>query len=268
MNHILTCTSEELALMVSLSGYDSVAKGIAEAAIGKKTEQEWIAIMEATSKQLIMKRILDEERDARGENPLTEEMLHFIKNYVESKRMIRCSNTPAQSVLMIHHYENDDWLLHLIEKDIIHEFSIISSDEMDHYMNEYYGIQKLHTKEHRSFILSEKNFDRLSNPDKLKKVRKSSKFTPEEEISFDLFTEDLKRFEWTLFNISNFGIVSLEDEMYLENILFFLPSTQGIWLSEYSDDSATVHFYLADEKEWEDMLRSIGEFASHLVEQG
>jgi hypothetical protein len=245
MNHILTCTSEELALMVSLSGYDSVAKGIAEAAIGKKNEQEWIAIMEATSKQLIMKRILDEERDAKGENPLTEEMLHFITNYVQSKRMIRCSNTPAKSVMMIHHYENDDWLLHLIEKDIIHEFSIISSDEMDHYMKEYYGIQKLHTTENRSFILSEKNFDRLSNPDKLKKVRKSSKFTTEEEISFDLFAEDLRRFEWTLFNISNFGIVSLEDEMYLENILFFLPSSQGIWLSEYRDDSETIHFHLA-----------------------
>ncbi|WGG45309.1 hypothetical protein [Rossellomorea sp. DA94] len=55
--------------------------------------------------------------------------------------------------------------------------------------------------------------------------------------------------------------------MYLENILFFLPSTQGIWLSEYSDDTATIHFHLADEKEWEDMLRSIGQFASHLVEQ-
>ncbi|MGM0842280.1 MAG: hypothetical protein ACQEWE_16205 [Bacillota bacterium] len=267
MNHLLTCTSEELALMVSLAGYDSVAKGIAEAAVGKKTEQEWIAIMEATSKQLMMKRILDEERDAIGENPLTEEMLQFITKYVKSKRMIRCSNMPAKSVLMIHHYEKDDWLLHLVDRDIVHEFSLISSDEMYKYMKEYYGIREMDVELHRSFTLSEKNFDRLSKPDKIKKVRKSSTFTPEEENSFDLFTEDLKQYQWTLFNISNFGIVTLEDEIYLENILFFLPSSQGIWLSEYSDDSETIHFHLADEKEWEEMLLSIGEFASHLVEQ-
>lgn len=59
MDFVLTCTSEELALMVSVAGYDSVAKGIVEAAVGKKSGQEWVPTMEATSKQLIMKRIFN-----------------------------------------------------------------------------------------------------------------------------------------------------------------------------------------------------------------
>lgn len=42
MNHIITCTMEELALMVSLSGYSNVAKGLAEVVIGSKSEKEWI----------------------------------------------------------------------------------------------------------------------------------------------------------------------------------------------------------------------------------
>ncbi|WP_251527765.1 hypothetical protein [Rossellomorea marisflavi] len=46
-------------MMVSVAGYDSVAKGIVEAAVGKKSGQEWVPTMEATSKQLIMKRIFD-----------------------------------------------------------------------------------------------------------------------------------------------------------------------------------------------------------------
>ena len=265
MDFVLTCTSEELALMVSVAGYDTVAKGIAEAAVGEKSEQEWVAVMEATSKQLIMKRIFDEEREARGENPLTENMLDFLQKYVESKRMIRCSNTPMKSVLMIHHFEGEDWLLHLIDRDIIHEFSIIKSQEIHTYIREYYGIKNLDTSISHSFTLSEKNFDRLSKPDKLKKVLKSSKFTTEEEESFDLFVEDLQRFQWSLFNISNFNIVTVEDEVYLENILFFLPSTEGIWLTEYQDDSDTVYFHLADEKEWEEMLKGIGELASQLI---
>lgn len=264
MNHLLTCTTEELALMVSISGYHGVAKGIAEAAIGDKSEKEWLAILEATKNQLIMKNMWDENRDLSGELPLTQETNRFIEKYVGSSRMIRCSNAPQKSVLMFHHYEEDEWLFHLIDRDIIHEFALVPSSEIQVIIKEYYGISFNQYDGKEAFSLTEKAFDWLSNPNKIEKVRKKSVFTQQEEVSFSLFLEDLRVFDWTLFNISNFNIVTLEEEMYLENILFFLPSKRGIWLAEYTEETKTpVHIHLADHTEWEDILAGIGDLAAY-----
>ena len=65
MEHLLTCTAEELALMVSVAGYHGIAKGIAEPVIGNKTEKEWLAVLEATTNQLIMKNMWNQENELR-----------------------------------------------------------------------------------------------------------------------------------------------------------------------------------------------------------
>ena len=67
-----------------------------------------------------------------------------------------------------------------------------------------------------------------------------------------------------MFNISNFSITSYEEETYLENILFFLPSDRGIWLAEYTEDPKTpVHIHLANHDEWEATLTGIGDLAAY-----
>ncbi|WP_148357613.1 hypothetical protein [Peribacillus simplex] len=267
MNHLLTCTTEELALMVSVAGHQNIAKGIAEASVGSKSEKEWIAIMEATVHQLIMKQMWDQEKEYKDETPLTEETTQFIKKYVESRRMIRCSNAPQKSVLMLHHYEGDNWLFHLIDRDIIHEFAVIPNAQIKNIIREYYGILFEQYGGKQTFSLTDKAFDWLSNPKKIEKVRNNSMFTQKEEDSFYLFIEDLRAFDWKLFNISNFSIVSLEDEMFLENILFFLPSKRGVWISEYTEDPKTpIHIHLADNEEWETILTGIGDWVDFQVQ--
>ncbi|MFJ7637758.1 hypothetical protein ACIQXR_14925 [Peribacillus sp. NPDC097224] len=264
MNHLLTCTTEELALMVSVAGHHEIAKGIAETAIGDKSEKEWLAILEVTKNQLMMKNMWSEEQESREEVPLTQETQRFIEKYIGSKRMIRCSNSPQKSVLMLHHFEEDEWLFHLIDRDIIHEFAIIPSSEIQMIIREYYGISFDKYQGEEAFSLTEQAFDWLSNPKKVDKVRKKSKFTQQEEDSFYLFSDDLRTYDWTLFNISNFSITSFEEETYLENILFFLPSDRGIWLAEYTEDPKTpVHIHLANHDEWEATLTGIGDLAAY-----
>ncbi|WP_257350765.1 hypothetical protein [Pseudalkalibacillus decolorationis] len=267
MEHLLTCTTEELALMVSVTGHQGVAKGIAEASLGEKSEKEWIAIMETTANQLIMKRIWDQEREAREESPLNAETTRFIENYVSSKRMIRCSNVPQKSVLMLHHFDGDEWLFHLIDRDIIHEFAIITSSKIKEIIRDYYGISYEDFGGEQSFSLTDKAFDMLSNPKKVDKVRRISEFTDVEEESYSMLLDDLQTFDWTLFNISNFNIVTLEEEMYLENILFFLPSKRGVWISEYTEDQdKPVHIHLADLEEWEVILTGVSDLAAYQVQ--
>ncbi|WP_079478812.1 hypothetical protein [Halobacillus salinus] len=261
MEHLLTCTTEELALMMAVSDQPKMARGMMDESFGKKTEREWIAIMEAMSHQLIMKRMWDPEKEKNDENPLNEEVRSFIDKYVHSERMIRCSNLPMQSVLMLHHYEGDQWLFHVIDRDIVHEFALLESSEIKATIRDFYGIEYESYAGEQTFDLTYRDFDRLRDPKKVDKIQRKTPFTESEEHSFELFTEDLKRFDWTLFNISNFSIHSREDQSFAENILFFLPSHRGIWISEHQEEQdRPAHFYLADYEEWDTILQGIQDF--------
>src|SRR3954451_421168 len=121
----MTWRAAKSQLLVGETGYPGVAKGIGEASVGEKGQKEWEAIMEVTTHQLILKQLWDDERELKGEIPLRDEIQQFIQNYVESKWMIRCSNKEQSNILMIHHIENDTWMSHIIDRDIIHEFAYI-----------------------------------------------------------------------------------------------------------------------------------------------
>lgn len=71
--------------------------------------------------------------------------------------------------------------------------------------------------------------------------------------------------QWSLNNISMFNLPALEADPMLTNIMFFLPSSKGIWVVEYSDDAERpVHIYLRSNEEWEDMLDGVGQIGSYL----
>lgn len=255
----MTCTSAELALLVTLSGYPGVAKGIAEASVGEKGQKEWEAIMEVTTHQLILKQFWDDERESKGEIPLKDEIQQFIQNYVESKWMIRCSNKGQSNILMIHHIEKDTWMTHIIDRDIIHEFAYINGADISNVIRNYYSFSEETIERAHLFHLSDQAFDLLSESKRVGKVRKLSSFTPEEEQSFRVFLDDLEEHAWSLYNISVFHHPSIDRDPTLENIVFFLPSTRGIWVVEYIDHpTAPVRVALNTFEQWCDLLNGVG----------
>lgn len=263
MDYIMTCTSAELALLVTLSGYPGVAKGIAEASVGEKGQKEWEAIMEVTTHQLILKQLWDDERELKGEIPLRDEIQQFIQNYVESERMIRCSNKGQSNILMIHHIENDIWMSHIIDRDIIHEFAYINAVDIPDIIRNYYSFSEEDIEKQHQFHLSDQAFDLLSERRNAGKVRKITSFSPEEELGFRFFLNDLESQDWSLYNISLFHNPSIEREPILENIVFFLPSARGIWVVEYTDQpTAPVKVALNKFEQWCELLNSVGYEAS------
>ena len=112
------------------------------------------------------------------------------------------------------------------------------------------------------FRLTDKAFDLLSDPSHLAKVKKLSKFTPEEKTSFQKFTSDLNTQKWSLYNISLFYIPSLENDPLLQNIVFFLPSSAGVWVVEYTDERKyPVSIRLSTNSEWNELLHNVGDIA-------
>ena len=71
-----------------------------------------------------------------------------------------------------------------------------------------------------------------------------------------------------MFNISNLKIENLDtEEVYLENILFFLPSKHGVWIAEYTENPVNpVHIYLADLEEWDTILTGVSDWATYQMQ--
>ncbi|MDV2685753.1 hypothetical protein RYX56_15410 [Alkalihalophilus lindianensis] len=267
MNFVMKCSTEELALLVSLTGFPNVAKGILEAGLGTKTQQEWDAVMEATAHQLMVKELWVEEAERSGEIPLSEEMQTFIKSYVESKYMVRVPDAPNQHAAILHHIKGDTWLLHSIDRDIIHEFAYMTVDEMPQVIKDYYAFSEKNPDVQRTFSLSEEAFDLLSIRDQVKKVQMLADLAPEEEMHFQAFLTDLDHHAWTLHNISFFHIPSIDEDPFLENITFFLPGKEGIWIVSYREgEELPVQVKLESTDEWNAIVQGVAVVAKQTSE--
>ncbi|WP_139378318.1 hypothetical protein [Mesobacillus jeotgali] len=265
MKPLLACTTEELALLVTFCGYPEVGKGIAESSMGGLTPEKWESVMQATIHQLMLKQIWDYEREVNNEVPISKEMETFIKSYVGSRWMIRCSSVPEQHILMIHKIDEEIWLSHLIDRDIIHEFAYITSEELASHIKEYYSFQDIDFADDMSFQLTENDFDLLSNRSNISGLEAYTYLSSEESKAFNEFTNSLDLKQWSLNNISMFNLPDLDADPMLTNIVFFLPSLKGIWIVEYTNESERpIHINLRSNEVWEDMLDGLGQIASDL----
>lgn len=260
MEHILTCTTEELALLVTLCGYPQVAKGIAEASLGERSEREWQAIMEVTVHQLMAKEYWDYDKDARGEVPLSDSMQQWIHRYVQSQHLIRCSHTRPHVLLLHVTDEQSPWVAHVIERDILHQFSIIPKHEAPKLIHDFYSFSHNTSdeREPRQFAVSDEAFDLLSVAGQSDRVRRMSDFSMAEEWAFTTFTNDLNKHNWTLFNISYFYIPNEEEEPLLRDIVFFVPSESGVWVVEYKEEAdRPVNISLFTGEQWNQLLNNV-----------
>ncbi|HWL23047.1 MAG TPA: hypothetical protein VNR38_04735 [Ureibacillus sp.] len=95
-------------------------------------------------------------------------------------------------------------------------------------MLDYYSFnnKRIETGE---FALSDEAFDLLSDAANVEAVRSMSVFREEGESSFNQFLNDLDDNQWSLYNISDFYIPTLDVNPLLENIVFLLTSSKRIW---------------------------------------
>ena len=151
----------------------------------------------------------------------------------------------------------------MIDRDIIHEFAFIGHDEIPNLIQDYYSFSQDPLEKSLKFQLSDEAFDLLSQQQNIGKVRRMSHFSPGEEQSFQRFLKDLEADHWSLYNISLFHIPGNLADPILEDIVFFLPSSTGVWVAKYTDNETTpVTIQLRNGEQWSDLLTGIGKAAA------
>ncbi|PLR79047.1 hypothetical protein CU633_02355 [Bacillus sp. V3-13] len=266
MDHIITMTTEELTILLSSADFSDEARELIHNSIKPKGASELEAIFKTTVNQLRMKGIWDELQHQLGLNPINEDTMSFLEIYANSKYMVRATNGKKKAALIFHYVEDDTWLYHFVDDEIIHEFAFMKESEIPGSLADFYSFSFPEgNKERLSFNLTDKSFDLLSNPQKQKKVEKSFKGNQNEKESFEFFLDDLTAHNHQMENISVFSIGESR-QLSLENLVFFFQAGKGVWLTEYEKEKEQpVNIQLADKEKWQEILEGVQTFSSQLI---
>ncbi|TSB45223.1 hypothetical protein [Alkalicoccobacillus porphyridii] len=247
----LTCTTEELILLLTLCGYQETAKGLGESVFGEKSTDAWDTLLDGASHQLMLKGVWDYDKAENDEVPLTNELQDFIKNYASSPHLVRLINQAQDTSLLFHSVSEDYWIEHIVVNGIIHEFGYVSLKEIKEDIRDFYLIESPTPLKGSAFVLTPNQFELLSDSSNVDILANNLEDAPFKD-SFINFKEDLNNYKWQLDNISRFYLEDSGEESKMTNILFLLPSKNGIWCIKYieNDNEVFVAFELKDTNSW------------------
>ncbi|EIT86850.1 hypothetical protein A374_04729 [Fictibacillus macauensis ZFHKF-1] len=267
MDTIISMTSEELGVLLSTAEFDDESRIMIHDFIKPKGERELVAIFNSTVNQLRMKGIWDEEKHKKELNPISEEIMTFLKVYSNYRYMIRATNEWKKATLVLRYVKEDTWLYQYIDDEIIHNFAYISEVEIPEVLKEFYAYSFIENEYDAIFYLSDKEFDLICNPKKQKKVEKSFTGTSLEKMSFEKFMVDLH----TNYHARESICVLSYDEggqLQLLNGAYFFYAPNGVWLTEYEHEKEVpVKIHLAHEETWDEILYGVRLFSSNLIKE-
>ncbi|MDQ0208301.1 hypothetical protein [Alkalicoccobacillus murimartini] len=251
MKPLLTCTTEELILLLTLCGFSETARGLGESMLGEKSEESWNTLIDGASHQLILKGVWDLEKSANDEIPLSEDLQEFIRDYATSSYLLRFVDIQAGRSFLLHSLTEEYWIEHVVSHDIIHEFGQVTVSDANKDLKSFYAFKDPSTIEELSFTLSTEQFDLLSESSNSENIQ-SEIDKPDEKRAFDQFIHVLKEHNWELQNVSRFYLGENQNELQMTDILFFMNSNDGIWCVEYIEENEDilVHFTLKSSSDW------------------
>ncbi|WP_144558909.1 hypothetical protein [Shouchella miscanthi] len=238
MKLFMRCTTEEWIVLLTMCGYELMAKSLGEAVFGEKSEESWNTLFEGATHQLMLKGVWDDEKAENDEIPLSEGLQSFVRSVAEAKQLIRLVNPLSNEALLFRSIGDDKWVEHYIQQEIIQEFNPVEPGDIEKKMHQFIQYEQLEPDEELSFTMSNGAFTALSDQRHVAEVKRYwLESTKQKEAWFDEFTEALVANEWKFFNTSVMRI-SLEGdqtETDLNDLFFHMPGKDGVWFVHYRD---------------------------------
>ncbi|WHY62138.1 hypothetical protein [Cytobacillus firmus] len=225
----ISLTTNELASVLALCGYESMASQILNSLDFNGETGELDRFIEDTGLSLKSKGLLDESRSSTLAAGL-EDLLHVL---VQSKRKARCIK--KDRVLFIHFIKGDTRTLLQEIRNNTHFFSIYSMEKgfepilLNHY--ELAGKSEQAVNNLPALQLSEAIYDQLHQmePDVLETMINDEKI----EGLLKQFLSDFKNNEQEFANVSLMEMDYAKDYMEMKQVIFLLPSVNFVWHLDY-----------------------------------
>ena len=225
----ISLTTNELASVLALCGYESMASQILNSLDLNRETGEFDRFIEDTELSLKSKGLLDESRSSTLAAGL-EDLLHVL---VQSKRKARC--IIKDRVLFIHFTKGETRTLLQEIRNNTHFFSIFSMENgfdpllLNHY--ELEGKREQPVNNLPTLQLSEAIYDSLHQmePDVLDTMINDERV----EGLLKQFLSDFKDNEQEFANISLMEMDYVKDYMEMKQVIFLLPSENFVWHLDY-----------------------------------
>lgn len=238
MKPFMRCTTEEWMLLLTMCGYEVLAKSLGEEVFGEKSEESWETLFECAAHQLMLKGVWDDEKASKDEVPLADGLQSFIRSVAEAKQLIRLSNPLTNEALLFRRIGDGQWIEHYIKQEIIQEFHPVDAKSIEKNMHQFIEYKDLEPSNEIEFTMSNGAFTALSDQRHVKEVKMYwLEATRQNEAWFDEFAEALLANDWKFFNTSVMH-VSLDGEQTetdLNDLLFHMPARDGVWFVRYKD---------------------------------
>lgn len=231
-----SCTSTTLAQRMALYGYPEAARTLVPSFMtesGLSTESS-------------------------EESPMEQSIRQLIHDYMNATQWIRCSHLAQRQTLLLRHIQNEEWLLQRIGPGEQHEFIYIKQQEMPWRIAQFYRLPTNPLAQSRECRLTVAMFDRLCVPEQIDQFPRFDHL-PHDEEDFQHLIDDLQcRQQSTLDHISQFTICNNKKHHTLQNIVFFLPSTGGVWIAQRDDQTERpIVIRLYSHEDWLSLLEVI-----------
>ncbi|MFB4260112.1 hypothetical protein ACE106_13170 [Shouchella clausii] len=238
MKPFMRCTTEEWMLLLTMCGYEVLAKSLGEEVFGEKSEESWETLFECAAHQLMLKGVWDDEKASKDEVPLADGLQSFIRSVAEAKQLIRLSNPLTNEALLFRRIGDNQWIEHYIKQEIIQEFHPVDAKSIEKNMHQFIEYKDLEPSNEIEFTMSNGAFTALSDQRHVKEVKTYwLEATRQNEEWFDEFAEALLANEWKFFNTSvmHVSLDGEQTETNLNDLLFHMPARDGVWFVRYKD---------------------------------
>lgn len=219
-------SSEELAVLMVLSGYEELANQILESRISLNDENRFNYFIKSVEDSLRIKGYLDETR----ESMLKEEIEDFIQLLVHSQRKVRIIS--GSKVSFLHQLVNKGFLFQEIKSDL-HMFKLIPTFKANvlEKIFERRG-DKTQNAEGTAIRLNNKTFDQLLNMS----IEELNILYLHDSTGIELkkFIKDLISNKHTFDNISFMTMDLNRDIMNILEVQFYISGKEERWVIDYS----------------------------------
>ncbi|MBM7691608.1 hypothetical protein JOC77_001015 [Peribacillus deserti] len=222
----ISLTTNELASVLALCGYESMANDVINNLNVLESEEGFTSFLQETEASLRMKGFWNDQRETMIEEGLES----LITLLVHSKKKIRIIR--GQKVTFIHHLDQNNLLLQMIA-DGQHRLEIIKNQELKQVLENFCGGGRISAHEFHeleALKLDETIYNQLHQL-----TDESADMLLSENLPFSLriFLEDFKANGFEFDNASLMEMKFEQDYLAMNQVFFFLNTDSYIWLLDY-----------------------------------
>ncbi|MFB5676421.1 hypothetical protein ACE3NQ_08470 [Paenibacillus terreus] len=262
---------EELGYALAVHQGEEMAAGLMKAFYGDLPEESWQLLFQAATHSLIAKGFIESIREADGEVTFIPAIAEIIRHLLSSSYMLRGVTERDSAKVLSIHVQQQRYLYHLSDGNTVHFFTWTEPEDWEEELVRFYGVEKSGAAPAASTgakaVITEGLWNQLTEPGHVSVAVPTlcTDLSPDEQ---NLIAKWQQAFQANVGSMDNLSTIRIAhgDQTMIENILFLLPSDEGVWVIRNQEKDRNTEPQICIELQSASVCReTLGAFAASLL---